>query len=55
MKVVRFDKMSIWIPMKDGDTIESIEKKMLDAIDSVCEVSDGAVGTYTISVEEFDD
>lgn len=52
MKVIVFDKMTIALPMKDNETIEEVEDRIVEAVDSVGE---GAVFSYVLKVEEYDD
>ena len=48
--VIHFDKMSVRVPMKDGDTIADIEDKLIEAVDSI---GDGVCMSYKIVVEEY--
>lgn len=52
MTVVHFYNMSVRVPMKDGDSIEDLEDKLFEAIDSI---ADGVVMSCRLEVEEDDD
>ena len=52
MKVAEFEKMHLVIPMKDGETREEIEDRVIAALDSV---SEDFVSSYTLNVNEYDD
>jgi len=52
MKVAEFEKMHISIPMKDGETKEEIEDKVMAALDSV---SEDFVASYTLNINEYND
>ena len=52
MRVAEFEKMHLAIPMKDGETREEIEDKVIAALDSV---SEDFVASYTLNVNEYDD
>lgn len=52
MKVAEFEKMHISIPMKDGETREEIEDKVIEALESV---SEDFVTSYILNVNEYDD
>lgn len=49
MMVIHFDKMSVRVPMKDGDTIEDIEDKLIEAVDSI---GDGVVMSFVTVIED---
>ena len=51
MKVIHFDKMSVRVPLSDDESIEDVEAKLIDAVDSI---GDGVVMHYKIVVEEYD-
>jgi len=51
MKVAEFDKMHLSIPMKDGETREEIEDKVIAALETVTE---DFVASYTLTVNEYD-
>lgn len=50
-KVVRFEKMTVVIPLKDGETPEDIEDKLIDAVESV----GSRFTSYKLEVTEEDD
>lgn len=50
MTVIRFDKMSVSVPIGDK-TIEDIETKLVEAIDSI---GDDVVMTYRITITDDD-
>lgn len=50
--VIHFDKMSVRVPMKDGDTIADIEDKLIEAVDSI---GDGVVMSFKTVVEDYDE
>ena len=50
--VVHFDKMSVRVPMKDGDTIENVENRLIEAVDSI---GDGVVMSFKTVIEDYDE
>ena len=52
MKVIHFDKMSVRVPMKDGDSIEDIEDRLIDAVDSI---GDNVVMSFKAVIEDYDE
>jgi len=52
MKVAEFEKMHLAIPMKDNETREEIEDKVIAALDSV---SEDFVASYTLNINEYED
>lgn len=52
MRVIRFDKMSVSVPIKNDETVEEIEDKMIEAVSSI---DDGIVMTYRIVIEDEPD
>ena len=52
MIVVRFHKMTVSVPMKDNETIEEVEDRLVEAIDTIGE---GVVISYRLAVEDYDD
>lgn len=52
MMVVHFDKMSVRVPMKDGDTIEDVEDRLIEAVDSI---GDNVVMSFKTVVEDYDE
>ncbi len=52
MKQARFTKMTVSVPMKYGETLEEIEDRLIEAIDSIGE---NVFMSYTPVVEEYED
>lgn len=51
MKIIRFVKMQIAVPMKDGETVEEIENRLIEGVDSIGE---GVVMSWWTVVEDDD-
>lgn len=51
MLVAHFDKMSIMVPMKDNETIEEVEDRIIEAINSAGE---GITMSYNLIIEEYE-
>lgn len=51
MLIARFDKMSVSVPIKDDESIEDIEDRLAEAIDSI---GDDVVMTYRITITDDD-
>lgn len=52
MRVIRFYKMSVSVPIKENETAEEVEDRMIEAVDSI---GDGVVISYNTEIEEYDD
>lgn len=52
MKVIHFCKMSVSVPIKESETAEEVEDRMIEAVDSI---GDGVVISYKIEIQEYDD
>lgn len=50
--VATFEDMSVSIPMKDNETIEEVENRMIEAVDSI---GDHVAMSYKLVVKEYDD
>lgn len=51
MKVLRFKEMTVVIPMKDGETVEDIENRLIEAVES----AGSRFTAYRIEAEEEED
>lgn len=52
MRVIHFYKMSVSVPIKENETAEEVEDRMIEAVDSI---GDGVVISYNTEIEEYDD
>ena len=52
MMVVHFDKMSVSVPIANNESVEEIEDRLIQAVDSI---GPGVCMSYKIALEEYDD
>ena len=52
MMVIHFDKMSVRVPITGGETIEDVEDRLIEAVDSI---GDNVAMSYKIELEEYDE
>ena len=52
MVVVHFDKMSVRVPIVNNESVEEIEDRLIQAVDSI---GPGVCMSFKIVLEEYDD
>ena len=52
MMVIHFDKMSVRVPITGGETIEDVEDRLIEAVDSI---GDNVVMSFKIVIEDYDE
>ena len=50
--VIHFDKMSVRVPIKGDETIEDVEDRLIEAVDSIGE---GVAMSYQMVIEDDTD